>query len=236
MAASTSGPGRERLHRGLRGIVGRAALVASRDSGRAVRAGILFIDSIVSRAYRVRTFTDDPECILRLSARWLEEPSLLADGTELGRGALIIEIHFWNEHLPKIAGQGADLPWGRTFARLPSYSFRLLAENAMSQPRYQCFAAVHGEFGFMLAEDVEHLKRMAELFGLELRLKEVPGLRFWTGAFWAQLYSWWLMWTFNPNTLRGKRLGNMARSEVWASREAFLEKYLPEADAGMRPV
>lgn len=50
-------------------------------------------------------------------------------------------------------------------------------------------------------------------------------LRFWTGAYWAGLYSWWLMWTFDPNTLRRKRFRKMARSDLWMTRDTLMGRY-----------
>jgi hypothetical protein len=58
-----------------------------------------------------------------------------------------------------------------------------------------------------------------------LELEAAPGVRFWTEAFWAGVYSWWLMWTFNPNTLRRKRFLDIALSDLWMTRETLLGRY-----------
>lgn len=197
--------------------------------GRLGRRGVRSIDAILVRIYGVRTFTDDPECILRINSepQVLEHPLTLPDGTYLATGTTVIEIHFWNEHLPVIEGAGADLLWGRRFGRRLSHSLTLLLRYAVSDPSLAGFAAVHGVLGFIQEGEVDFFRRLAARFGFLLELQSSAGLRFWRGAFWAGLYSWWLMWTFNPGTLRSKRFRDVALSDLWITRDAMLRLYGP---------
>ncbi len=193
--------------------------------GRVGRRGVLLIDAILVRHHGVETFADDPECILRTNLRRLEAGVGLPDGTRLEPGDKVIEIHFWNEHLPAIEQEGADLLWGRQFGRRLAHSLRLLAAHAQADPRYEDFAAIHGRLGFIPGDDVDIMKGLATRFGFILELEVAPGMRFWSGAFWAGVYSWWLMWTFNPNTLRRKRFRQIALSDLWMTRETLLGRY-----------
>ena len=193
--------------------------------GRLTRRGVLLIDALLVRCYGVKTFTDDPECILRTSFRRLKDPVSLPGGARLGSGDKLLEIHFWNEHLPPIEEEGADMLWGRQFGRRLAHSLRLLAAWATVDPRCAGFAAVHGRLGFIPADGVELTKNLAARFGFMLELQVASGMRFWTGAFWAGLYAWWLMWTFNPHTLRRKRFRQMALSDLWMTRETVLGRY-----------
>ena len=43
--------------------------------------------------------------------------------------------------------------------------------------------------------------------------------------FWENMYSWALMWTFNPGSLRGKRFLRLQRYEFWISRQALVQRY-----------
>ena len=69
------------------------------------------------------------------------------------------------------------------------------------------------------------MKGLATRFGFILELEAAPGMRFWTEAFWAGVYSWWPVWTFNPNTLRRKRFRQIALSDLWMTRETLLGRY-----------
>jgi hypothetical protein len=201
------------------------------------RHAVRFIDSLLVRIYGVRTYSDDPECILRIASKplTLPKPVVLPDGTELGVGAKLIEIHFWNEHLPPIQDEGADLLFGRQFATRLAYSLGLLAAYAAGHPDLEDFAAIHGQLSFIQQEEVDSFKRLAWRFGLLLERRESAGLRFWKGAFWAGLYSWWLMWTFNPGTLRRKRFRDVALSDIWMTRSVMLDRYRPRQARLDRP-
>jgi hypothetical protein len=186
---------------------------------------VLAIDAILVRRHGVEVFADDPECILRAGLRRLDTLTQLPDGTKVEAGLKVIEIHFWNEHLPVIEEEGADLRWGRQFGRRLAHSLRLLAAHAQADPRYKDFAVVHGRLGFIPGNDVDLMKGLATRFGFLLELEVAPGRRFWTEPFWAGVYAWWLMWTFNPNTLRKKRFRQIALSDLWMTRETLLGRY-----------
>jgi len=191
------------------------------------RSGVRLIDAILIQVHGVRTFSDDPECILRVSSTptTLAAPRALPDGTRLEAGAAVIEIHFWNEHLPVIEEGGAGMLWGNQFAKRLAGSLQLLAGFALSDPVFARFGAVHGRLGFIQEDEVDFFKRLAGRFGLLLELHSAAGLRFWRGAFWEGLYSWWLMWTYNPGTLRRKRFRDVGLSDLWMTRRTLLERY-----------
>ncbi|MCL5734399.1 MAG: hypothetical protein M1274_02235 [Actinobacteria bacterium] len=192
-------------------------------AGRIGRRGVLLIDGLLVRHYGVKVIADDPQCILRVSSRILEKPVTLSDDAELAAGTPVIEIHFWNEHLPQIGEGGADFAWAKQFMGRLSHSLDLLAVYALSAPEYSGFVAIHGQLIFIPTIDVALLKRTAARLGFTtIDVRAAPGLRFWTAAFWTCLYTWWLMWTFNPNSLRAKQFRDLAITDLWMSREALL--------------
>jgi hypothetical protein len=195
------------------------------------RRGIRLIDSVLTRAYRVRAFTADAECILRISdgPGIVRKDTILPDGTRLTAGDHLVEIHFWNEHLPVIEEGGGSLLFGKQFGARLAHSLGLLAVYVAEDPAFAGFAAVHGQLGFIQVDEIEFYKRLAARFGLLLELHSAAGLRFWKGGFWAGLYAWWLIWTFNPGSLRGKRFGNVALSDLWMPRDVLLTRYGPGA-------
>lgn len=198
------------------------------------RSGVRLLDAVLVRCYRVEVFADEPECILRSSVRRLKAPVGLPGGARLESGDKLIEIHFWNEHLPPLEESGADLPWGRRFARRLWRSLELLAAHAVSDPRYKDFVALHGRLGFIPEGEVDTRKPTAWRFGFELEVQEAPGMRFWTASFWAGLHAWLLMWAFNPNTLAGKRFRETALSDLWMTRDVLLDRFghMGSRDAG----
>jgi hypothetical protein len=45
------------------------------------------------------------------------------------------------------------------------------------------------------------------------------------GEFWENFHTWWLMWTFNPASLKHRSLWHLQRTEFWMTKNKFLEKY-----------
>lgn len=184
------------------------------------------IDCLLTRIYDIRSYSDDPQCLLRVSRSPAASTAVLLDGTVIRPGDLVLEVHFWNEHL---AFQDTGLAWGVAFLRRLKLSLDGLGQWASCQPGWSSFVAVHGLLGFMRAEEVARLKEPARRLGFDLVLRAASGLRFWRGAFWVQLWAWWLMWAYNPESRRGKRLRDMALVDLWMSRGRLLAGELVES-------
>jgi hypothetical protein len=190
------------------------------------RGGVRAIDLALQRYYHVFEFTDDSACILRvarsLSARDIE----LSDGTRIARGEPVLELHLWNEQLPALPRDGApSLTWGIEMTKRARHSLRLLAAYLARAPQFDHIRALHGEAGFLELDQFPEMRVLAERLGFDFVPGDAPGWRVWKYAFWQNLFSWWLMWTFNPASLRGKHFDEMARSELWMSRAVLMEKF-----------
>jgi len=196
------------------------------------RAGVRAIDFMLRRHYRVFIYDADPACILRLSPAACNRDLTLGDGTRVARGDALLILHLWNERLPLPPRDGVTLAWGIEFARRARQSLRALAAYLEREPRWDSIRALRGEFGFVELSQFAELRRLVERLGFDFVSSVAPGWRFWTYAFWANLYSWWLMWTFNPTSLRGKHFAEMARGELWMSRAGLMKKYGEGYDEG----
>jgi hypothetical protein len=45
------------------------------------------------------------------------------------------------------------------------------------------------------------------------------------GEFWENLYTWFIMWTFNAASLHGRRLLGLRRMEMWIAAEDFVQRF-----------
>jgi hypothetical protein len=189
------------------------------------RRGVRLIDAILLRCHPVEAFAEDRDCILCVRPAALDVPLALSDGTRLQAGDKLAEIHFWNDHLPSMSEGGADMGWAFQFRHRLTYSLRLLAARLPTESRYAGFVALKGQLGFIQGRHISPLQSLAAHLGFTLLLREAPGLRLWKGSFWACLYAWWLMWAYNPATLRGKRFRDTVISEIWMSRDRLLSRY-----------
>jgi len=55
------------------------------------------------------------------------------------------------------------------------------------------------------------------------------------GEFWENFYTWWLMWAYNPISLRGRSMYDLRRDEIWMSVGEFMRLYDPHQAIAGRP-
>jgi hypothetical protein len=191
------------------------------------RAMVLSLDLLLQRQAHVQEFTQDEECILRIALTTCKKDFQLSDGTKVRAGDKICELHLWNEHIPPMPMEGPDLRWGVRFYRLAVKSFRSLAAYIATDER-QDIVALGGQMAFLEREDPPVLAAVTARLGFDLLNLTAQGGRWRRFThFWENLYSWALMWTFNPASLRGKRFLRLQRYRLWISRRTLLERYGP---------
>lgn len=183
-------------------------------------------DVLLRRQFRVQEFTEDEACILRISLGVCKEDIELSDGTIVHAGDKICDLHFWNEHLPPMPPEGPDLRWGLSFYRLAVRSFRSLANYMVVEQGLEDIVALRGQMALPQGDDFLSLVSLCAQMGFDvvnLTLRAGHWGRF--KHFWENIYSWALMWTFNPATLRRKRFLRLQRYQFWMSRQALLQRY-----------
>jgi hypothetical protein len=189
------------------------------------RAGVRAIDLALQRHYRLFLFSDNPACVLRVAPTVNAHVVTLRDGTLVARDEPILEVHLWNERLPILPRDGATLAWGVDFALRLQYSLRLLADYLAREPRFIHIRALHAELGFLEVDQFPEMHTLVERLGFEFVVGDAPGWRVWRYTFWQNVFSWWLMWTFNPVSLEGKHFAKMGRGELWLSRATLIHRY-----------
>jgi hypothetical protein len=45
------------------------------------------------------------------------------------------------------------------------------------------------------------------------------------GEFWENLFSWWLMWTYNKVSLQSREFLHLQRTEIWMTAKKFILRY-----------
>jgi hypothetical protein len=187
------------------------------------RGFVRAIDWCLRRFYRVKPFTDDPGCILRLSPGRSQRDLCLSDGKRVRVGDPVLDIHLWNERLPSLSQVSWMVDWTRFLLHGFRISLALLAEYLSYHSATGREVVLRGEMG--AASDFQTAKNIFERLGFDVVLKENPGSRIWRRAFWDALYSYALMWTFCAPSVRGKRLTKLLRVQVWMSEETLRQRY-----------
>jgi len=192
-----------------------------------LRGMVLALDSLLRRQGHVQEFTADEECILRIALTTSKQDVELSDGTKVRSGDRICELHLWNEHIPPMPPEGPDLRWGLRFYRLVVKSLRSLAAYIAAE-ELQDIVALGGQMAFLEKENPPLLATAAPQLGFDTVNLTAEGGRWRRFThFWENIFSWALMWAFNPASLRGKRFLRLQRYRLWMSRRTLLERYGP---------
>lgn len=187
-----------------------------------MRALIRRFDAWLRSRLGVFEFCDAPDCLLRIRLNTAAHVLLLPDGT-ISAGAPVLELHLWNEHLPPLPPAGPDLAWAVQIRRKLIASFRSLAARIEQEPRFAAIRAIGGITVLLSPEEAGQGRTLFQHLGFSILPHPERLGRF--GEFWENLYTWWIMWTFNPATLRRRRLLHLRRMEVWMSAKEFLRRY-----------
>lgn len=191
-----------------------------------LRAVILAIDYLLVRLYKIEPFTQANGCIFRIALVKNDKELILSDGTMVYPGETVAEIHFWNERIPKMPPGGPDLAWGQQFYRLLRRSLTLLAEYVQRDPRFAQVRAFRGETTWVPRVGALNIPAVVQHLGFDLiflERKAGPLRRFL--AFWDNLYTWGLIWTYNPGALIYKDILRSERCRFWISKESLIRHY-----------
>jgi hypothetical protein len=186
------------------------------------KAGVLLIEFLLRKSLRVYEFTDDPNCILRIQIASAPH-TVMIENQAITKGDPVLGIHVWNEHMPKLPEQGASIEWAIRVRRMAIHSFGEVARELQKGGKYAPIHAVFGESTiFSFSEHTGGLRMMQSL-GFTMLPYDRPSGKF--GEFWANMFSWWLMWAFNDVSLHSRHFRNLDRTEAWMLVDDFIHRY-----------
>lgn len=216
-------------HRGAQGTVHIVAGVLSANSlddavwYDAVRRTILGLDRWLQRYYGVGAFTDDPACLLRVAPGRAATTVRLVVDTRLAAGDPILELHLWNEQLPRRRG-GDRLGWAVRFRTMLEHSLRLLATEIATDPALADIRALRADTAFVTRGRGRRLARIAKLYGFAAPTGDADSTVRLHRHLGEDLLVWAIALACNPLSLRGKPL-RRERHELWISRDELLRRY-----------
>jgi len=205
-----------------------------------LRAAVRGLDTLLRLRYGVHEFSRSPGCIFRVGPAHSPADMHLADGLVVRRGEPIADLHLWNEHIPPLPPEGADMRWAVGFYRLMRSSLQELADYLETEPRYRTAAAVRA-VGSVMAKAPGRssaggggprppapLEEFAARLGFEVldpHGNRPPSRWRRFAEAWDNGFNLVLVWVYNPPSLRTRGLGGLRRVQLWMSRERFLARY-----------
>lgn len=181
------------------------------------------IDARLRAYYGICEFCDDPACVLRLGRSPARAAVALPDGTAIRKGEPVGTLHFWNEHLPRYAGNGPELRWAADMRRRLVRSLRDLAAFVETDAAWREVGAFRGEAALSSRLGVRQLSRVTHRYGFE----QVPAgssLARRLHAVGECFAAWGLARAFNPAAVARQQFFR-SYHEVWISRAALIERY-----------
>ena len=196
-------------------------------SSKLIRRIFFAFDVIQRRKFKVWEFSRDPRCMVRVQRVASPEDRVLSDGEQVRKGDPCIAIHYWNENVPKMGKDGADMRWAIQFIAQMDVTLTELAQY-LDQPRFEDVVAVHGETSVGKI-DVKRFTRFYNRVGFDFGPLKAASLGQRLTYVFDTLYMWILIYAVNPDTLRGRPFYTAPRMELWMSRKTLMERYRKEA-------
>ena len=187
-----------------------------------MRAAVRLIDALLRASQGIYEFTDDPECILRIQLKRATHQVNIGN-VMIKKGEPVLAVHAWNERMPKLPFEGATIEWALQLRRQVIHSYRQVAKVMQSDKRCSTVRAVCGESALFSFSDHTGGTRLMQHLGFTVLPYHRPFGRF--GEFWENLFSWWLMWTYNDASLNSRELLRLQRTEIWITKDDFIRRY-----------
>ncbi len=194
-------------------------------SERLGRRIVFGFDDRLRRLEGIYAFNHDPHCVLRISRSASRSEQRLGDGSLIRVGDPLIELHWWNEHIARLAATGTSLQWGLRFYRHTYHSLLSLARYLEQTPELREIVALHGSTTFPDETSFQHHANAFRRIGLELVALPPPASPVELALLsLRRFHVWALTWASNPASLRRKGPCAIVRCDLWISRQSLLER------------
>jgi len=203
-------------------------------STRMLRKLIRGVDAWLRRGIGIVEFEQGEDALVRIGTGRAERAIELSDGTRLQPGDLLLELHFWNEHLMTLPSAGPTLRWAVSTRRQVTRSLHRLAAYLQWAPDLREVKALRIRPAFAGRNLARNLTWIVAKHGFESAEDQRNPVRPMRAYRWLDsLWLWLLTWTFNPRSLRGRRFRRM-RQEFWMSRGKFIARYGEPSEQAVR--
>jgi hypothetical protein len=128
---------------------------------------IFALDTLLRRHQAVVGYSLHPACVFRLRVARSRRTLVLRDGTRLSAGQRLIELHFWNAHIPPIPPNGATISWARQMQKSISTSLRELVPYLSSRPDLCDISMICGDVPCATKAQWRQIEHIMGYYGFE---------------------------------------------------------------------
>jgi hypothetical protein len=119
-------------------------------------------------------YSDDPRCVFRIQISRLDYDINLADGTSSPSGSRIINLHFWNEHVPLIPKHGPTIAWARQMCFCFKVSLSELGRYLAAHHELDDIQVIRGDSAWGTREQSAQMARLCQHYGFEMAGEHKP--------------------------------------------------------------
>ncbi|MGH6680278.1 MAG: YkoP family protein [Bradyrhizobium sp.] len=123
------------------------------------------IDSRLRARQGIFEYSTCPRCIFRVELAANARSIALADGTTVSAGGRLVNLHFWNEHVPRLPARGPTVSWARRMRCDIEMSLQELATFLASRPALADVTAIEGNMAFGSSEQTQLVANLAARYG-----------------------------------------------------------------------
>jgi hypothetical protein len=179
-------------------------MLAQAPFGQRLIARFVFaLDARLRRRNAVFDYTYHSDCIFRAKVDKVTREVSLGNGVRLRPGDRIVELHFRNEHFPRMDRSGATIGWALRTAKLMDISFRELFEFLEAHAEFDDIAAVRAVMPVRTPAQAARFEHIAARFGFELVPDQEPrSPQAWIQRFGQNTLGLLLVVAGNPRAVR----------------------------------
>jgi hypothetical protein len=192
---------------------------------RLAKSAVGWLDSSLRARLGIFDFSADPDCILRIELGRAQCTLRLSDGVVVAPGDPVLELHFWNEHMPRMERRGCTVAWARLVSRRMRVSLEELARYAAAHPEVARAKAIRGRLAFSLRQGRRQLNRLGAHYGFDVfDDTRPPTLLSRLHDAGENILLWLILWAYNPASIRYSRFLR-PRREMWMSLATLAARY-----------
>jgi hypothetical protein len=189
-----------------------------------LRILVRIIDEKLRSSHRIKEYTSSPSCIFRMEVISSTESAVLSDGTAIHPGDRIINLHLWNEQIPRFPRAGPTLGWALRMSRALQQSLAELDAFLAIHPELDDIIAIRADMSFGSTERSGQLTAMAAHYGFECVGRSEMSLSNRLHRFGENILISMLVLLWNPAAFRCDSLWR-TRTPVVLSRKTLRSRF-----------
>ena len=188
-----------------------------------LRSLIKAADAVLRRIGGITEFETDIKGLLRIELSHAAHIVALSDRVRVERSAPIMDLHFWNEHLPAFPSEAENFDWASRVEQQIQTSLHRLVLYIRAHPDLDKVQALRVRLSVAKKGPPSVLGRLLMEAGFEPIESPTPRI-LWFMPILEGIWVWLLTWTYNPRGLIDWRF-KRTRREFWISRLQVLARY-----------